>query len=307
MACRFGLPPELPLVPRIHEVPMRWNPGHQSRNVEDRRGAGGGRRPPGGGMRVGIGGMIVLVILSIVFKRDFVSLADPGAAGLGAPMASAPSGPVASSPAEDSLVQFVSFVLDDAQETWTRLFAADGSQYANSVLVLYRDVTPTACGTGQSASGPFYCPGDQKVYIDLSFFDELHTRFGAAGDFAQAYVLAHEIGHHVQTITGTSQQVRQMQQRNPAQANALSVRLELQADCYAGVWAHSTAQRQLLDRGDLQEGLNAAAAVGDDRLTQGRASAESFTHGTSAQRMEWFRRGYESGDPKSCDTFNSRR
>jgi uncharacterized protein len=307
MACPFGLHPEPPLVPRIHEVPMRWNPGHQSRNVEDRRGAGGGRRPSGGGMRVGLGGMIVLVILSIVFKRDFVSLADPGAAGLGGPVASAPTGPVASSPAEDSLVQFVSFVLDDTQETWTRLFAADGSQYASSVLVLYRDVTPTACGTGQSASGPFYCPGDQKVYIDLSFFDELHTRFGAAGDFAQAYVLAHEIGHHVQTITGTSQQVRQMQQRNPAQANALSVRLELQADCYAGVWAHSTAQRQLLDRGDLQEGLNAAAAVGDDRLTQGRASAESFTHGTSAQRMEWFRRGYESGDPKSCDTFNSRR
>ncbi len=286
---------------------MRWTPGHKSRNVEDRRGASGGRRPPGGGMRVGLGGMIVLVILSIIFKRDFVSLADPGAAGFGGAVTSAPTGPVASSPAEDSLMQFVSFVHDDAQAEWTRLFAKDGSQYADAVLVLYRDATPTACGTGQSASGPFYCPGDQKVYIDLSFFDELHTRFGAAGDFAQAYVVAHEIGHHVQTITGTSQRVRQMQQRNPSQANALSVRLELQADCYAGVWAHSTAQRQMLDGGDLEEGLNAAAAVGDDRLTQGRASAESFTHGTSAQRMEWFRRGYESGDPTACDTFNSRR
>ncbi len=279
---------------------MRWNPGHQSRNVEDRRGASG--RPPGGGLRVGIGGMIVLLILSVVFKRDFLSLANTGGVTTGA----VAEGPVASSPAEDSLVQFVSFVLDDTQETWARLFRESGSTYAPATLVLYRDVTPTACGTGQSASGPFYCPGDQKVYIDLSFFDELHRRFGAAGDFAQAYVLAHEIGHHVQTITGTSGQMRQLQQRNPSQANALSVRLELQADCYAGVWANSTAQRRLLEMGDLEEGLRAAAAVGDDRITQGRASPESFTHGTSEQRMAWFKRGFDSGRPEDCDTFNSR-
>lgn len=283
---------------------MRWNPGHQSRHVEDRRGAGGGR-PPGGRLRVSAGGLIVLLVLSLLFKRDFLSLAGGGLAldpdGLGAP-----GGPVASSPAEDSLVRFVSFVLDDAQATWQQLFTDGGTTYAPSTLVLYRDRTPTACGTGQSASGPFYCPADQQVYIDLAFFDELHHRFGAAGDFAQAYVLAHEIGHHVQAITGTSQQVRQLQQRDPTQASALSVRLELQADCYAGVWAHSTAQRQLLERGDLQEGLTAAAAVGDDRLTQGRVSPDAFTHGTSEQRMTWFRRGYDSGRPEDCNTFNMR-
>lgn len=284
---------------------MRWSPGHKSRHVEDRRGASG--RPPGGGLRVGVGGMVVLLILSLIFKRDFLSLAtgggglalDPGAA-------MAPTGPVAASAAEDSLAEFIAFALDDAQGTWSQLFQERGSTYAPTTLVLYRDATPTACGTGQSASGPFYCPADQKVYIDLSFFDELHRRFGAAGDFAQAYVLAHEVGHHIQTISGTSQQVRQLQQRDPSQANALSVRLELQADCYAGVWAHSTAQRQLLERGDLQEGLDAAAAVGDDRITQGRASPESFTHGTSEQRMTWFRRGYDSGRPEDCNTFNAR-
>lgn len=282
---------------------MRWSPGHQSRNIEDRRGASG--RPPGGGMRVGIGGMIILLILSIVFKRDFLSLAGGGGLALDPGAATAPAGPVVSSPAEDSLTQFIGFALDDAQATWQRLFTERGSTYTPAILVLYRDVTPTACGTGQSASGPFYCPADQKVYIDLSFFDELHRRFGAAGDFAQAYVLAHEIGHHVQTLTGTSQQVRQLEQRDPSQANVMSVRLELQADCYAGVWAHSTAQRQLLERGDLEEGLAAAAAVGDDRLTQGRVSPESFTHGTSAQRMRWFRRGYDSGRPEDCNTFNT--
>jgi len=214
--------------------------------------------------------------------------------------------PVNSSAAEDSLVDFTSFVLDDAQATWTRIYAAQGSTYQPTTLVLYRHQTPTACGTGQSAAGPFYCPADQKVYVDLGFFDELHTRFGAAGDFAQAYVLAHEIGHHIQTISGTSAEVRRLQQTNPSQANALSVRLELQADCYAGVWANSTAKRNLLDEGDVDEGLAAAAAVGDDRLQRmsgTRVSPEAFTHGTSAQRMEWFRRGLTSGDPSACDTF----
>jgi predicted metalloprotease len=281
---------------------MRWNPGHQSRHVEDRRGASG--RPPGGGLRVGVGGLIVLLVLSVVFKRDFLSLADPGALAVGS---ARPEAPVASSPAEDSLVQFVSFVLDDAQATWDSLFRADGRPYTPAILVLYRDRTPTACGTGEAASGPFYCPGDQQVYLDLAFFDELHQRFGAAGDFAQAYVVAHEIGHHVQTITGTSQQVRQMQQRAPAQANALSVQLELQADCYAGVWAHATNRRARMEQGDLEEGLRAAAAVGDDRLSSGRAPRESFTHGSSAERARWFRRGFDSGRPDDCDTFNTRR
>lgn len=286
---------------------MRWTPGNRSSNLEDRRGASGGGG--GGGMRVGLGGLVLLAILSFVFKKDFLSLAAPGGGAPGMTMEPGAGGPVASSPAEDSLVDFVTFVLNDTQDTWTKLFAADGSQYPPSTLVLYRAATPTACGTGQSASGPFYCPADQKVYIDLDFFEELHTRFGAAGDFAQAYVLAHEIGHHIQTVTGTSSQVRQLQQRQPAQANQLSVRMELQADCYAGVWAHSTAQRNLLDEGDVDEGLAAAAAVGDDRLQRmsgTRVSPEAFTHGTSAQRMEWFRRGLQSGDPDVCDTFSAR-
>lgn len=286
---------------------MRWTPGKRSTNLEDRRGSGGrGGRGGGGGAKLGIGGLILLGILSLVFNQDFLSLAnDPSFVG-GAP--SAPTGrPATSSPAEDSLVDFVSVVLDDTQNTWNALYAQSGQQYPPATLVLYRDATPTACGTGQSASGPFYCPGDQKVYIDLDFFQELHTRFGAPGDFAQAYVIAHEIGHHIQTITGTSPRVRAMQQRNPSQANALSVRLELQADCYAGIWANSAARRDLLEPGDVEEGLGAAAAVGDDRLQRmsgRRVTPEGFTHGTSAQRMEWFQRGFRDGRPEACDTFN---
>ena len=184
---------------------MRWTPGKRSANLEDRRGAGGrsGGARGGGGGRIGLGGLLLLVVLSVVFKKDFLSLAnDPALTGGAA--TSVPAAPVRASAAEDSLVDFVSFVLDDAQGTWSRLFSADGGRYEPATLVLYRDVTPTACGTGDAATGPFYCPGDRKVYVDLGFFDALHTRFGAAGDFAQAYVLAHEIGHHVQTLTGTS-------------------------------------------------------------------------------------------------------
>jgi hypothetical protein len=181
-----------------------------------------------------------------------------------------------------------------------------GQQYQAPRLVLFRDLVQSACGMAQSASGPFYCPLDQKVYIDLGFFNELRTRFGAGGDFAQAYVLTHEIGHHIQTLLGTSQRVREMQERRPDVANEYSVRLELQADCYAGVWGASTSQRGILERGDVEEGLNAAAAIGDDRLQQmsGRGvQPESFTHGSSAQRVAWFRRGLESGDPRTCDSF----
>jgi len=203
-------------------------------------------------------------------------------------------------------VRFVSFVLDDAQQTWTKILPKYGAQYHDAKLVLFRDATETGCGVGQTAMGPFYCPNDQKVYIDLGFYDELKTKFGASGDFAQAYVIAHELGHHVQHLLGTDEQVRRAMQRDPSTANQFSVRLELQADCFAGVWGRSTEQRKLLDEGDIQEGMNAAASVGDDRILQkaGRsANADSFTHGSAAQRMSWFKKGYDSGDPRACDTF----
>ena len=213
------------------------------------------------------------------------------------------SDPATSSPDEERLVQFVTFVLNDAQTTWARLLPGE---YQKTTLVLFRDSTPTACGMGQTASGPFYCPGDQKVYIDLGFYDELKRRFGSSGDFAQAYVIAHELGHHIQRLRGIEGRVRQAQEARPSAANALSVRLELQADCYAGIWGHSTAERQILEAGDVDEALTAAASIGDDRIQRmsGRGvQPESFTHGSSAQRVEWFKRGFESGDLDACDTF----
>lgn len=261
---------------------------------------GGGFR--GGGMKLGVGGMLVLVVLSYVFKTDLVTPIT-GGSGVGAPMPTAEQAPL-NDASEEPMVRFVSAVLDSSQATWSRQM----SQYRPARLVLFRDATPTACGTGQSASGPFYCPGDEKVYIDLSFFDQLDRQFGAPGDFAQAYVIAHEIGHHVQNVLGTEQQVRRLQGQNPGAKNALSVAMELQADCYAGVWAHDAARANLLDAGDMSEGLGAAAAVGDDRLQQmagGRVQRESFTHGSSAERQKWFRRGFERGDPGACDTFAS--
>jgi predicted metalloprotease len=227
----------------------------------------------------------------------------------GAPTQQAPvdsTAPVQQTPEEAKTVEFVSFVLDDAQNTWTRLFQEQGAQYQRAKLVLFRDLTQTSCGMGQAASGPFYCPADGRVYIDLGFFDELARRFGAPGDFAQAYVLAHEIGHHVQNITGVSDQVRQAMERDRANANEYSVRLELQADCYAGIWGHSTAQRNILEPGEVTEGLAAAAAVGDDRMQEmsGRGvNPESWTHGSSQQRQEWFQRGFRSGRLADCDTF----
>ncbi|MEM8997729.1 MAG: neutral zinc metallopeptidase, partial [Acidobacteriota bacterium] len=255
-------------------------------------------------------GLLILFLISVVFKQDFFSLlnAAGGAAAIGGTSAPASSSPMATSPQEEERFQFISFVLDDVQNVWDRLFPQLGQVYPRAKMVVFRDATPTACGYGQSASGPFYCPGDRQVYIDLSFFDQLHHRFGAPGDFAQAYVIAHEIGHHVQTVLGIERQVRQMQRQDSRMANRLSVLMELQADCFAGVWAHSTAERDLLERGDIEEGLGAAAAVGDDniqRQTSGRVRPESFTHGTSAQRVEWFRRGFRSGDPDVCDTFSA--
>ncbi len=196
--------------------------------------------------------------------------------------------------------------MNDAQSTWSQILPSQGAQYRHAKLVLFRDSIDSACGLAQSATGPFYCPEDEKVYIDLGFYDELKQRFGAPGDFAEAYVLAHEIGHHVQKLLGIEGKVRAAQQQNPQAANQLSVRLELQADCFAGVWGHSTQQRNILEAGDVDEGLKAAAAVGDDRLqrmSSGRVNPESFTHGSSAQRMQWFQRGFQDGTIASCNTF----
>jgi uncharacterized protein len=245
----------------------------------------------------------VLLLLSLVFGVDLTGLG-----GGGEPTVEETSGGavVNESPEERRMVEFVSFVLDDAQQTWLRLAPSVGTEYRDARLVLFRDLVQSACGTGQSAMGPFYCPMDQKVYIDLGFFDALDAKLGAGGDFAQAYVIAHEIGHHVQNLAGTAQSVRQTSEARPHLANELSVRLELQADCYAGVWAASTNQRGLLESGDIEEGMGAAAAVGDDRLQRkqgGAVQPESFTHGSSSQRTRWFRRGLESGRAESCDTF----
>jgi predicted metalloprotease len=236
-----------------------------------------------------------------MFRFLEMDSADPS---LGRPAESAP--PADASPEEERLVDFVSFILDDSQETWAELSQRTGRPYEPAKLVLFRGATPSACGMGRAAMGPFYCPGDQKVYIDLAFFEELRRRFGAPGDFAQAYVVAHEIGHHVQNQLGIERAVRQRQAAQPERANELSVRMELQADCFAGIWGHSTARRDILEQGDAEEGLNAAAAIGDDRIqqqTSGQVVPDAFTHGSSEQRVAWFNRGLRSGDVKACDTF----
>lgn len=264
-----------------------------------------------GAVPMGIGGMLVLLVLSWFTGIDFLSLAGGGGAPPSAQHEPAgTSGTVATTPEEERMVDFVDAVMADTQRTWRQLL---GDRYQETRAVLFRDATQSTCGYAESAVGPFYCPGDRKVYLDLSFFNELNTRFGAPGDFAQAYVLAHEIGHHVQTLVGTEARVRQLQQGNPSQRNALSVQMELQADCYAGVWGHvasqpGRAERQLveLDAGDLEEGLRAASAIGDDTIQKrstGRVMPDRFTHGSSAQRVEWFRRGFTSGDPNTCNTF----
>ena len=289
---------------------MRWTPGGRSKNVEDLRGqtGGGGGGMMLGGRGMGIGGAVIALILSLVFG---VNIFDSGG-GSPAPQQSAPGDvqqPVSSSPEEEKRFQFVNFVVDDVQQTWAQLLPkVDGQQYQDAKLAVFRRGVDTGCGQAPAEVGPFYCPVDQHVYIDLSFFDELAQRFGAPGDFAQAYVIAHEFGHHVQHLLGIEQRVRQMQESRPGAANQLSVALELQADCFAGVWGNSTSQRKLLEQGDVEEGLAAASAVGDDRLqaqATGSIRPDTFTHGTSAQRAQWFRRGLESGDPNSCDTFGS--
>jgi uncharacterized protein len=276
---------------------MEWTPGGRSSDIEDRRG-GGGFGIGGGGL--GIGGFIIVLLLSLVFHKNFFSLLGTG----GGTTATTNTRPV-NDPAEEPEVQFVSFVLDDAQKNWTEILAQRNVRYPHAKLVLFRDRVASGCGIAQSATGPFYCPEDQKVYIDLGFYEELKQRFGAPGDFAQAYVLAHEIGHHVQNVLGVERQMRQAVD-NGANQNQMSVRLELQADCFAGIWAHTTDQRHMLDEGDAKEAINAAASVGDDRLQRmsGRGvSPDSFTHGSSDQRMHWFQQGFSTGDINSCNTF----
>jgi len=268
---------------------MRWTSGPRSPDLEDRR----GQRAFGGlGVgRLGVGGVVLLLVLSLVFKKDFFSLLS------GEPGDAAPAGAFATTPDEERLVDFVSFVFDTAQGTWAGILRQNGAEYRNAKLVLFRDAAQSACGFAEAATGPFYCPGDRKLYIDLGFYDELRRRFGAPGDFAQAYVLAHEVGHHVQNLLGLTPGGRP--------SNDQSVRIELQADCFAGIWGHYMAQEGLLEPGDVEEGLGAAAAVGDDRLQRmstGYVSPDAFTHGSSAQREAWFRRGLESGRLESCRT-----
>ena len=281
---------------------MRWQLGRRSDNIEDRRGM-----PVGRGAAVGGGiGTLVLVLLAMYFGVDpsvILQGTDPGD--------SRPAPSVQQRPAaDDPLREFVSVVLADTEDTWRELFKQMGRQYQEPKLVLFSGAVQSACGFAQAAVGPFYCPGDKKVYIDLSFYRDLRERIGAPGDFAQAYVIAHEVGHHVQNLLGIAERIHSAQgRRSQTEANALQVRMELQADCLAGVWA-SNAQRarQILEAGDIEEGLNAASAIGDDRLqrqSQGRVVPESFTHGSSAQRVRWFKRGIETGDPGQCDTFTA--
>ncbi len=291
---------------------MKWQDGRRSSNVEDRRGMSVGR----GGAAIGGGGIIIVLLISLITGRNPAELLQllsqqqetqvsvPQQPGI-------PAGQPQGGP-PDEMKDFVSVVLADTEDTWTPLFSKLGRTYNPPALVLFTDQVDSACGLTSSATGPFYCPGDKKLYIDLGFYQELKDKFGAPGDFAQAYVIAHEVGHHVQNELGISSQVdRAMRQGDKAEANALSVRQELQADCYAGIWGHfAGTQRKLLEEGDVEEGLNAAAAIGDDRLQKmaGRSvNPESFTHGSSAQRVRWFRAGLESGDIRSCDTFKADR
>ena len=295
---------------------MRLDEGRESSNVEDRRDQEAGGRARGGmpllGGRVGIGAIVVALVASYflgINPMTVLSLLSGGGGDGAAPMVQ--QGAAKAPPKEDAGARFVSVVLADTEDVWRDLFSKAGRQYVDPKLVLFRSSTPTACGTGQSAMGPFYCPGDQKVYIDLAFYEEMKSRFNAPGDFAQAYVIAHEVGHHVQNLLGISDKVDQARRRmSERDANALSVRLELQADCFAGVWGfHANRARKVLESGDLEEALNAATAIGDDTLQRnsGRGvSPDSFTHGSATQRVRWFRRGIESGDMKQCDTFAAR-
>jgi len=299
---------------------MKWEGDRQSDNIEDRRddgdgGGGGGGLPFIGGRGIGLGTIAIAVIAGLVFHvNPLAILGLVSGAGGGAPVQTqqAPNRSTRPhDPAEEQLVAFVRTVLADTEDVWTTLFQAEGATYRKPVLVMFRGSTRTGCGQGQAAMGPFYCPADEKVYIDLGFYDTLRTRLGSPGDFAQAYVIAHEVGHHVQKLMGISAKVDAARRgSSEARANALSVRLELQADCFSGVWAnHANQMKQVLQPGDIDEALNAASHIGDDALqrqARGTVVPETFTHGTSAQRVHWFRQGFDSGDIHQCDTFQAR-
>nr|WP_116604507.1 neutral zinc metallopeptidase [uncultured Albidiferax sp.] len=291
---------------------MKWEGNRESSNVEDRRdgdsgGSGGGML---GGRSVGIGTIVIALLGGWMFginPMTIISLLSGG----GVPSAQVQEAPPHRPPKDDQLAKFVSVVLADTEDVWKGVFAKAGGSYKEPALVLFRGSTRTACGQGQAAMGPFYCPGDQKVYIDLGFYETLKNRLGAPGEFAQAYVIAHEVGHHVQNLMGISAKVDGMRSRvSQTQYNALSVRLELQADCFAGVWAHHAQNaRQILENGDIESAMNAAAKIGDDALQRaggGEVVPDSFTHGTSAQRQRWFSTGFQTGVVKSCDTFSAR-
>lgn len=279
--------------------------GNESSNIEDRRGS---RGIPGGKGGLGLGTIVIALLASYFFGIDPNMILSGARMLQGDAPASSQEAPITASPAEEAQKRFVSQVLRDTELTWQAIFSANGQQYREPRLVLFRDATPTACGNGQAAMGPFYCPADSKVYLDLSFFDELERRFKAPGNAAQAYVIAHEVGHHVQHLLGISEKVQRARQSVPEkQGNALSVKLELQADCFAGVWVHqANRQRKVLEAGDIERVLGAATAIGDDTLqknARGYATPDSFTHGSSAERVQWFRTGFESGDVRRCDTF----
>ncbi|CAN5209928.1 neutral zinc metallopeptidase [soil metagenome] len=291
---------------------MKWDGQRESDNVEDRRddgGSGGGGMPSfGGGRGIGLGGIVVALLASWAFginPMTVLGLLGGGGEGAAPPAVTQNQGPKAQDPAS----RFVRVVLADTEDVWTAYFARAQQQYAPPALVMFRGRTRTGCGTGEAAMGPFYCPPDRKVYIDLSFYDLLRDKLGAPGDFAQAYVIAHEVGHHLQNLMGTSAKMDSARERmSEREYKAMSVRLELQADCYAGVWAHdSQKSKGWLEAGDIEEALNAASQIGDDTLqrkTQGTVVPESFTHGSSAQRVRWFKRGFEGGDLKGCDSFS---
>ena len=291
---------------------MKWEGQRESDNVEDARSGGGGSRLGGlgGGRGVGLGTVAVALIAGWIFGINPMTVLGLLSGG-GEPV-STQQAPAARPPAGDTQAQFVSVVLADTEDVWREQFRQLGSTYREPKLRLFRGSEPTACGRGEAAMGPFYCPGDQKVYIDLGFFEVMRTRLGAPGDFAQAYVIAHEVGHHVQNLMGVTDKVGQARGRlSEAQQNAVSVRVELQADCYAGVWAnHSQRSKQWLQEGDIEEAMNAASQIGDDTLqrkSSGTVTPDSFTHGSSAQRVDWFQRGFRSGNVKDCDTFATRR
>ena len=290
---------------------MKWEGNRESENVEDARGSGGG----GGGLRlgggVGLGTVAIALVAGWIFGINPLTVLNLLGGGGDLQPGAAQQAPAGKPPADDKMARFVSTVLADTEDVWREQFKLAGQTYREPKLRLFRGSEPTACGQGQAAMGPFYCPGDQKVYIDLNFYETMRTRLGAPGDFAQAYVIAHEVGHHVQNLMGITSKIDEMRGRgSEAQQNALSVRLELQADCFAGVWAnHAQAARQILEQGDIEEALNAATQIGDDALqrkSQGTVQPESFTHGSSAQRVAWFKRGLQSGSVPQCNTFEAR-